>query len=118
MLRLRMSLRTVILYLVAVSFVAAQPASSSVGEQNLAEGRMKFQNHCARCHGMKGAGGMGPSLKRAVLKRAADDDALLSLIKKGVPQGGMPPTWQMSDREISQVADYVRELGRHRRPMS
>jgi putative heme-binding domain-containing protein len=51
-------------------------------------------------------------LNRARLRRAADDKALVDLIKEGVPGTEMPQTWQMDDREIRQVAAYVRSLGR------
>src|SRR5262249_6656659 len=54
----------------------------------------------------------GPGLDRARLRRAADDQALFALIKDGVPGTQMPETWQMDDREIRQVAAYVRSLGR------
>jgi putative heme-binding domain-containing protein len=77
-----------------------------------ARGQRLFEAQCARCHGLKGTGGTGPGLDRARLRRAADDRALFALIKEGVPGTEMPGTWQMDDREIRQVADYVRSLGR------
>jgi putative heme-binding domain-containing protein len=61
---------------------------------------------------LKGTGGTGPGLNRARLRRAADDQALFALIKEGVPGTEMPETWQMDDREIRQVARYVRSLAR------
>jgi putative heme-binding domain-containing protein len=79
---------------------------------DLAWGQRLFESQCARCHGLKGTGGTGPSLNRARLRRAADDQGLFALIKEGVPGTEMPETWQMDDREIRQVARYVRSLGR------
>jgi mono/diheme cytochrome c family protein len=35
----------------------------------------------------------------------------VALIKDGIPGTEMPETWQMSDREIREVAGYVRSLG-------
>jgi putative heme-binding domain-containing protein len=61
---------------------------------------------------LKGTGGVGPGLNQSRLRRAADDEALFALIKEGVPGTEMPETWQMDDREIRQVAAYVRSLGR------
>jgi putative heme-binding domain-containing protein len=61
---------------------------------------------------LKGTGGTGPSLNRARLRRADDEQALLSVIKEGIPGTEMPDTWTMTDREIWQVAGYVRSLGR------
>lgn len=79
---------------------------------DLARGRRLFESQCARCHGLKGTGGSGPGLDRARLRRAADDQALFDLIKEGIPGTEMPATWQMDDREIRQVAGYLRSLGR------
>ena len=79
---------------------------------DLAHGRRLFQGQCARCHGMDGAGGTGPGLNRSVLGRAPDDQALFSVIKEGIRSTEMPAAWQMIDREIWQVAGYVRSLGR------
>jgi cytochrome c oxidase cbb3-type subunit 3 len=85
------------------------PARSGGGP---ARGQRLFEAQCARCHGLKGTGGTGPGLDRARLRRAADDQALFALIKEGIPGTEMPGTWQMDDREIRQVAGYVRSLGR------
>jgi putative heme-binding domain-containing protein len=103
--------------LTLVLLSAAAPASYQNPDPartggDLAWGRRLFESQCARCHGVKGAGGTGPSLDRPRLRRAADDQALSALIKEGVPGTEMPGTWQMDDREIRQVAGYVRSLGR------
>jgi putative heme-binding domain-containing protein len=73
-----------------------------------------FEAQCARCHGVKGGGGSGPGLDRDRLRRADDDEALVALIKEGIPGTEMPATWQMDDREVRQVTGYVRSLGRTR----
>ena len=93
---------------------AAAQAESPIPRQTLDDlerGRQLFQGQCARCHGMGGAGGTGPSLNRS-LGRAPDDQALFSIIKEGIPTTEMPRAWQMIDGEIWQVAGYVRSLGR------
>jgi putative heme-binding domain-containing protein len=84
---------------------------------DLARGQRLFESQCARCHGLKGTGGTGPGLNRARLRRAAGDQALFDLIKEGIPGTEMPATWQMADREIRQVAGYVRSLGRAEVPL-
>src|SRR5262249_3901546 len=76
-------------------------------EGNQVLGQRLFEAHCARCHGLKGTGGTGPGLNRLRLRRAADDQALFSLIKEGAPGTEMPETWQLGDREVRQVAGYV-----------
>jgi len=81
-------------------------------ESDLARGQRLFESRCARCHGVKGTGGTGPSLAHARLRRAADDDALFALIKEGIPGTEMPDDWTITDREIRHVVGYVRSLGR------
>jgi putative heme-binding domain-containing protein len=79
---------------------------------DLAQGQRLFMARCARCHGLKGTGGAGPGLIRSRLRRAADDEALFALIKEGIAGTEMPDNWTMSDREIRDIAAYVRSLGR------
>ncbi len=67
--------------------------------------------HCARCHGMLGEGGEGPSLKRAKLRHAPDEQTLQDIISEGLPGTGMPGTWTLNDRDLAYVARYVRSLG-------
>jgi putative heme-binding domain-containing protein len=77
---------------------------------DIATGKLVFEGHCALCHGIDGGGGRGPSLHRAKLTRAADDEALKSLIENGIAPE-MPPAWFLSTEEIANVAAYVRSLG-------
>ena len=101
-----------------VGFTHAQAGAAEVSPiatlsaAQLQAGQKTFAIHCARCHGMLGDGGEGPSLKRPVLKYAADDEALFTLINEGLPGTGMPGVFGPSDAELWQVAGYVRSLGR------
>jgi len=79
---------------------------------DLTAGKKIFVGQCALCHGIGGTGGRGPALNRPDLPRAADNKALFNTIKNGIPETEMPEAWQMTDREIWQVAGYVRSLGR------
>ena len=81
---------------------------------DLARGKKLFESQCALCHGQTGLGGRGPNLAQSVLRRvgAADDKALIKLIQDGIPGSEMGGAWQMSDREVTQVAAYVRALGK------
>jgi putative heme-binding domain-containing protein len=92
--------------------VSSQKPDTAPRGGELARGQRLFESQCARCHGVKGTGGTGPGLNRARLRRAADDQALSALIKEGIAGTEMPATWQMDDREIREVAGYVRSLGR------
>jgi putative heme-binding domain-containing protein len=87
------------------------PQAALTGE-GLGQGKALFESQCARCHGLDGLGGLGPSLRRPKLRRAADDSALSQLIKNGVTGTAMPGAWQLSERELSLVVGYVRSLGR------
>ncbi len=81
-------------------------------EADLANGRSQFRVHCARCHGMLGEGGEGPSLKRPQLAHAPDDAALFEVINDGINGTGMPGTFGPNDETLWQIAGYVRSLGR------
>jgi putative heme-binding domain-containing protein len=81
-------------------------------EADLAKGRQLFISQCALCHGIEGAGGRGPALNHSSMRRATDDAALFSVIKFGIEGTEMPDFWPLSDREIRQVAHYVRSLSR------
>ena len=91
--------------------LAADPLADLTAEDLMA-GKLLFERHCAACHAPDGTGGRGASLARPRLRRAADNQALIGVIQRGVPGTEMPPTWQMTDREIQRVAGYVRTLGR------
>ncbi|NIQ31538.1 MAG: c-type cytochrome, partial [Acidobacteria bacterium] len=91
--------------------VGDQDPIAALGAADLERGQFLFQAHCARCHGYDGRGGEGPSLARPSLRNAADSVALFGVIQNGIPERGMPGAWQISDREIWQVAGYVRSLG-------
>jgi putative heme-binding domain-containing protein len=80
--------------------------------EDLARGKRLFEAYCARCHGMKGGGGTGANLRRPVLRNAVDDEGLFAVVQDGISGTEMPGNWFLSDREIWQVAGYVRSLGR------
>ena len=78
---------------------------------DLAEGEKVFKVHCARCHGIAGAGGEGSNLTRSKLKYATDDQTLIDLLGEGIPGTGMPAIWSLDEAKRTQVAGYVRSLG-------
>ncbi len=79
---------------------------------DLERGHALFDAHCARCHGIGGAGGMGPALAGVKLQRAPDDERLLAVLFEGIPGTPMGAAWQLADGELSRVAAYVSTLGR------
>jgi len=60
---------------------------------------------------MGGTGGEGPSLARPTLRHAADEEALVKVIREGIEGTEMPSNWQISGNEARQIAAYVRSLG-------
>ena len=91
---------------------AYQDRISILTANDLARGQKLFVAHCALCHGIGGTGGRGPSLNQLELRRATSNQALFRIIQNGIEGAEMPGAWQMTDREIWQVAGYVRSLGR------
>jgi cytochrome c oxidase cbb3-type subunit III len=91
---------------------AEKPESKSASAPpDASAGKRMFERHCALCHGIDGKGGRGPNLNRAKLFHAPDDAALKSLIFEGIfPE--MPEAWFFSEEEISNIAAYVRSLGK------
>jgi putative heme-binding domain-containing protein len=101
------------LALLTLTILSARASlSAQIAAPDLAHGRAIFESQCARCHGIDGSGGMGANLRRPTLRRAPNDSALAALIQSGIPEKGMPDAWQISAREATLVAAYVRTLGR------
>ena len=100
--------RSILLSVMGLSFTGV---AFPLWAQDLENGRQLFQTLCARCHGILGEGGEGPSLKRAQLSRAPDDDALMAIIVGGIPGTGMPGSRQLRGGDDRDVAAYVRSLG-------
>ncbi len=75
-------------------------------------GAKAYAMYCSRCHGLDGTGGMGPPLARPKLRRAADEAAIIDILVNGIPGTAMMAAWSLSERETTQVASYVRALGR------
>lgn len=96
------------------AILIAMPASPQdlLASADLDNGQQYFQTLCARCHGILGEGGEGPSLKRARLAHAADDETLMEIIRGGIPGTGMPGSRQLRPEDTRDVAAYVRGLGR------
>ena len=105
------------LALAATAGVVASPAVAQepleVTELGLEKGKQGYQAHCARCHGMLGLGGEGPSLVRPTLPRAPDHSTLVQVIRRGISGTGMPGTGSnvLPDLETDLVAAYVLTLG-------
>jgi cytochrome c oxidase cbb3-type subunit 3 len=102
----------------AASAALAQPPRppaplATATAADIAAGTRVFDGQCAWCHGKDGAGGTGPSLQRATLRHAADDRALVDIVRRGIPNTDMPSLeFALTERSAWQIAAYVRSLGR------
>jgi cytochrome c oxidase cbb3-type subunit III len=80
-------------------------------QEDIAQGRRLYAGRCAGCHGPNGDGGKGANLATPSLPRGATDLALYRVIRYGLPETEMP-SHNMTQREIWQIAAYVRTIGR------
>jgi mono/diheme cytochrome c family protein len=82
-----MIIKQFFILLLLISSVSVLAQDESV---EIIEGQKLFRIHCGRCHGMLGAGGTGPSLRRPYLPRASTDEKLAYVIANGIEGTGMP----------------------------
>src|SRR5262245_46473532 len=98
--------------LILVTSVASLRLAAAQNPSDVAQGKKLFEGLCVTCHGFEGAGGDAPNLNRPKLTRAPDDATLLTIIRDGIPNGGMPRVRRLSENELRQLVSYVRSLGR------
>jgi cytochrome c oxidase cbb3-type subunit 3 len=85
---------------------------ASLTPADAANGKRLFEAQCAPCHGIDGRGGKGANLAIPRLRHAVDNQELIAVIREGIEGTGMLRAWQLDDRELLQVAAYVRSLAR------
>ena len=72
-------------------------------------GQKLFARYCAECHGATGQGtDRAPSL-RVYVKRS-QPPMLVSFIKNGKLQAGMPSWSRLPDQQLSQIVEYLQML--------
>lgn len=81
------------------------------------DGAVAFNRNCAGCHGVNAAGSDdGPSLIQAIYEPGHHADAAFYLaVNRGVSAhhwrfGNMPPQPEVSETEVQQIVQYIREL--------
>jgi alcohol dehydrogenase (cytochrome c) len=81
-----------------------------VDAQSLDAGRKGYEARCVSCHGTDGTGGgHGPGFADVSKPRAATPRALRDLIRRGIPEAGMP-SFQIPDAELDAIVAYVTML--------
>jgi PQQ-dependent dehydrogenase (methanol/ethanol family) len=89
----------------AIGCLATTPAA-----QTLEAGKRAYEARCVACHGTDGTGGgHGPGIVDMAKPRAASATALRDLIRKGIPDVGMP-AFQIPDEELDALVAYLEVL--------
>lgn len=94
-------MRTLILIAVAAMVAAAQPPDAA---------KRAYVSRCAGCHGEDGnGGGHGPGILNVRRTRATSREAVVNLIRNGIPEAAMP-AFPLPPAEVNLLADYVMHL--------
>ena len=98
----RVAIAASALMLGAVLPASAQPPRpiGNPTPADLERGATVFAESCARCHGLDGSGGAGPRLTRPKLSRAANEAAIIEIVRDGVPGGAMPAIWILPEADV------------------
>ena len=91
--------------------VLCLPTVVEAQSAEMEQGRRLFESRCGICHGPLGNGGRGANLAQPQLRRATDDQALLNIIRRGIPGTEMPGSY-LTPSQLSSIATYVKTLGR------
>ena len=95
------------------------PASNPLAgdAQSLIDGRTLFVRfNCSGCHGGRGGGGMGPSLRNQRWRYGGHDSDIFDSIAQGRGQG--MPAWgtKLPEQQIWQLVAYIQSLGTANEP--
>ncbi len=95
------------------------PTVAADAPAEYATGRRLFEAHCARCHGVGGAGtDHGPSfLSKIYEPNHHGDGSFLMAARRGVAAhhwrfGDMPPIPNVSDDDVTRIVGYIRWVQR------
>lgn len=78
------------------------------GTAHSATGASLYERHCGRCHGHRGAGGLGVPLALIDLLAVSDQEYLRRTIRLGRPGRNMPAFRTLTNAEVLAIARYVR----------
>ncbi len=92
--------------LAGIPLVAQQGAYTA---DDVEEGGRLFLANCATCHGAEGEAVPGVDLGHGQFRRAASDDDLTDIIRRGIQGTAMPPS-TFSNVQTGQIVAYLRSL--------
>jgi cytochrome c oxidase cbb3-type subunit 3 len=78
-------------------------------EGGLDQGKAIFRGNCAFCHGLTAQGGRGPSLISSALLHGNSDEAIKSVITRGVP-GTTMPSFDLQKDDLDNLVQFLRSL--------
>ena len=93
--------------------VSKDSAASILANQDLmTAAKNHYEGKCAACHGTKGEGLVGPNLTDNYwLHSKGDVEGIVTALKKGFPEKGMPPWEDMIPAEYhTAIAIYIKNL--------
>jgi cytochrome c oxidase cbb3-type subunit 3 len=74
-------------------------------------GENLFETTCAVCHGLDGAGGEhAPAIGRGSPAKSKSDSELVSILRDGIPEQGMPSFNSLGDLNLQSIVDHLRRL--------
>jgi cytochrome c oxidase cbb3-type subunit 3 len=74
------------------------------------DGKQAFESRCAGCHGLDGRGGeRAPDIALNRKTRQRSDDELTQIVRRGLPETGMPPFASLGSN-VKNVVAYLRQL--------
>lgn len=113
-------------YFLVVAFVAYaaltfHPASAQDAQKSAAKGppaatspsagQQLFESTCAPCHGLDGRGGeRAPDIATRPEVTRLSDQALLKILREGIPEKGMPPFAALGPAKLSALLSFVQSL--------
>jgi cytochrome c oxidase cbb3-type subunit III len=97
-------------FALATVCVAQQPRTNmDQGARDHA--RRSFASRCAACHGLDGRGGEhAPAIVNSPAAQARTDEALMRIIRSGIPDKGMPSFHFLTNQQIEEIISYIRFL--------
>jgi len=72
------------------------------------DGGQLYATHCAVCHGVTGAGGVGIPLALGSFQESVDDEFLRRSIRLGRPGRVMPAFQKLSDAQLDAIVRHIR----------